>query len=130
MAGEHLDGLHDLYGRITPAIVLEDAESPKSPIHGCFEWDEATAANAYRKRQARNLIGAIMIVPKKKSDPTTRAFYRVEDVKGYTTRERVIEDASMRAAVLEAMRTRLKQARHIYDEFVELSGVVLEIDKL
>lgn len=129
-AGEHLDKLHDLFGRLTPAIVLEDAESKSSPLHGCFEWDNARAANAYRKRQARQIITAIIIVPKRKSDPHTRAFYRVEDVKGYTTRERVLETETMYLEVLTKMKIRLKQARNIYEEFAELAGVVSEIDKL
>ena len=129
-AGEHLDKLHDLYGRLTPAIVLEEAENKSSPLHGCFEWDDSRAANAYRKRQARQIISAIVIVPKRKSDPHTRAFYKVEDVKGYTTRERVLETESMRQEVLHKMMIRLKQARNIYEEFAELSGVVSEIDKL
>ena len=109
---------------------LEEAGNKSSPLHGCCEWDDARAANAYRKRQARQIISAIVIVPKRKSDPHTRAFYKVEDVKGYTTRERVLETESMRQEVLHKMMIRLKQARNIYEEFAELSGVVSEIDKL
>jgi hypothetical protein len=42
--------------------VLADARDPESPLHDCFEWDDAKAAAAYRIDQARVLIRSIEIV--------------------------------------------------------------------
>jgi hypothetical protein len=57
-----LQKLEDSAGRITPALVLEAARSPASPLHACFEWDDAKAAEAFRIDQARELIRKVRVV--------------------------------------------------------------------
>ncbi len=57
--------LHDLcekYGRLTPMLVVEDAEDPGSPLHDQFEWDDTVAAKAWREEQARTLIRSVHLV--------------------------------------------------------------------
>jgi hypothetical protein len=48
-------------GTLAPAAVLEAARSPKSPLHGYFEWDDALAGEAYRLAQARALIRGVRV---------------------------------------------------------------------
>lgn len=43
-------------GTLDPTEVLADARNPNSPLHVAFEWDDETAAAAYRLDQARKLI--------------------------------------------------------------------------
>lgn len=52
---QRLNELHKKSGRITPDIVLQDAEDETSPLHGYFEWDDSVAGHAYRIDQARTL---------------------------------------------------------------------------
>ena len=48
-------------GRLTPSMVVAEAENPECPIHDYFEWDDAKAGHAYRIEQARILIRRIKI---------------------------------------------------------------------
>jgi hypothetical protein len=41
---------------LTPEAVVEAARDEASPLHGYFEWDDASAAHAHRLHQARVLI--------------------------------------------------------------------------
>lgn len=52
-------GLHG--GRLTPEAVIEDARSPKSPLHDQFEWDDSVAAQHWRTEQARQLIRSVTV---------------------------------------------------------------------
>lgn len=49
------------HGRLTPSLVLKEAQSPKSPLHSFFEWDDGRAAEAYRLTQARLLIRSVEV---------------------------------------------------------------------
>lgn len=48
-------------GRLSPNVVVEEAASEDSPLHGYFEWDEQTAAHKYRITQARDLIRSVKV---------------------------------------------------------------------
>jgi hypothetical protein len=48
-------------GSITPQDVLDDARAPDSPLHGLFQWDDATAAEAHRLDQAREVIRQVRV---------------------------------------------------------------------
>lgn len=49
-------------GAISPALVLERARETRSPLHQCFEWDDAIAGERYRMVQARILLRLIVPV--------------------------------------------------------------------
>lgn len=49
------------HGTLTPELVVNEARSPTSPLHGSFEWDDSLAAEQWRHAQARNLIRTILI---------------------------------------------------------------------
>lgn len=48
-------------GRLTPDAVLQDARSPKSPLHDQFTWDDSEAATQWRLQQARELIRSVRV---------------------------------------------------------------------
>lgn len=47
---------HD--GLLAAYDVVKAAKSPRSQLHGYFNWDDSSAAQAYRLEQARHLIRA------------------------------------------------------------------------
>ncbi|CAE6856779.1 hypothetical protein R75461_07754 [Paraburkholderia nemoris] len=82
----HLQWLHDKHDNTLDAgIVVRDARRVRSPLHACFEWDDAVAGQQYRLEQARHLIRSVRIVIQTKqatyrapayvSDPRTRHGY-------------------------------------------------------
>ena len=54
--------LHQEHGQITPQLVLDEAQSPTSPLHMYFEWDDTEAARKYRLIQAMNMLMASKFV--------------------------------------------------------------------
>lgn len=61
--GGHLDLLRQQFkGELTPRDVVDDARNPNSPLHSYFEWDDGAAAEAYRLKQARGLIKAVVAI--------------------------------------------------------------------
>lgn len=46
---------------LRPEDVVADAKNPTSPLHGCFEWDDAKCGILYRLEQARTLIRGVII---------------------------------------------------------------------
>lgn len=49
------------HGQLTPELVVEEAQRPKSPLHQYFEWDDSAAAVKYRLEQARTLIRSVRV---------------------------------------------------------------------
>jgi len=58
---KELTRIEDSEGRLTPDAVVKAAQSPKSPLHRFFEWDNTEAARKYRIEQARELIREVRI---------------------------------------------------------------------
>ena len=58
-------------GRLTAGVVVEAAAAARSPLHGCFVWDDTEAARIFREDQARNLLRHIAVVyePAKQTAP-------------------------------------------------------------
>ena len=86
-------------GVVLPATVVRAARPKKSPIHGCFEWDNSIAANKYRETQASYILRSVVIIheydDEDKEPLEVRAFVSVEAVEGgryYTTINRAVQD--------------------------------------
>lgn len=58
-------------GELTPRDVLERARDTSSALHGHFEWDNSTAAHAYRLEQAKSLIvqAKVRVIPRADDAP-------------------------------------------------------------
>ena len=46
----------DRQNKLTASAILKEGKDPRSPLHGKFNWNDKTAAHAYRMDQARSLI--------------------------------------------------------------------------
>ena len=134
-----LSDQHD--GRITPDIVLAAAQSPDSPLHTAFTWDDGEAAHKHRLAEARDLIRSVRVevrttfftadVPAFVRDPT------VGKAQGYASlgRLQTEEDAAREAIVAEFSRASaalgrakaLAVALGMADEITEIESRVLDL---
>ena len=73
--------IHQQQGEVTPEVVLDQARSPKHPLHPYFEWDDTVAALKHRLNQARELIAGSQFL--------------VLLLDARTTPPRVVEDAEV-----------------------------------
>lgn len=123
-------------GALSPEAVLAAAQSPDSPIHEYFEWDDDEAATQYRLQQARHLITVIVVSRMEEPEPH-RAFVSVtQGDKKYESSEEVKAQIETDG---EKRRTMLSSAIKSYEavnrrwrfyEFEELDPVVEAVEKV
>jgi mitochondrial fission protein ELM1 len=93
---------------LTPRAVLADAESPSSPLHKRFTWDDDKAAARWRLHQARILVASVRVTVTVvgRGPVETRAYISLRDPDGaraYQPRE------TTAGAVLDAAREDMRQ---------------------
>ena len=61
-AAAELERIRRKHGILRPELVVDESRDEMSVLHRVFQWDDAIAAEQYRKTQARNLIDSITVV--------------------------------------------------------------------
>jgi hypothetical protein len=57
-----LENHRERHGSLQAQPIVNEARPEEAPLHPCFEWDDAVAANEHRLMQARTLIRAVHVV--------------------------------------------------------------------
>lgn len=127
-------------GSITPAQVVKDARSKRSPLHDGFEWDDETAAEKWRLEQASYILRSIHVVVTAADCSevvTVRAFQHVtlkraddEPVKAYVLVAKAMNEDALRAQVLEDAHRQLLAWRKKYATYEEFAAVIAAIDMI
>jgi hypothetical protein len=134
VAGEELERIRTWNnGRLEPAHVVEVSRDPAAPLHPAFEWNDESAAVAYRLNQARYIIRSIdVVVDKEKAQPApVRAFVSVrrDEDRSYTSIQHAMSDGELRAQVVAAALAELAAWRKRHAELVELAQIFTCIDQ-
>lgn len=131
-------------GRLTPNLVLEEAEDPDSVLHSLFEWDDTLAARQHRIFQARQIITSVRVVITTENKKISTVYYvRDPDAEpleqGYVSidRLRTDKDLARESIVMEFSRAssylqRAKahaQALNLNDEIEELIDNINEFKR-
>ena len=131
---EELDRIRSQHGRLTPAVVVDEARSPDHPLHSRFEWDDAVAGEKYRLVQAQQLIRTVKVTMPATVDRgpvSLRAYYSVPSELGgneYLPGEEVAADPIISALVLRNMRREFEQLQTQYghlSEFLDMLSAAL-----
>lgn len=82
-AGDELDRIYKRDGSVSPQAVVDDNRPEGAPLHGCFEWDDAKAAEKYRCNQASHIIRNVSVTVQNVFEDSTesrpvRAFVSTE----------------------------------------------------
>lgn len=124
-------------GVATAERLLEVAADESSPIHDCFEWNDADAAHAYRLEQARYYWRAIEIVVRvdDSTEKRQRAFHPVfiDGERQYQDIGTIAQSQSLMAQLLDAAKRDLIAFKHRYatiSDAQELAGVFAAIEAL
>lgn len=127
---DQLQSVYDAYGKLTPALVLQEATNPTHPLHNRFEWDDSVAAAKYRLDQAHELIRTVRVVYRDSSETDrgrdVRAFHAVRSDTGYVYEpaEVVAADPLLSKIVLADMAREWKAMHRRYAEFDEFRIMV------
>lgn len=121
-------------GVLEPEAVVEASRPATAPLHPYFEWDDAKAAEKYRKDQAGHLIRCITVeIPTGagREPMQTRAFVSVEDGgRHYTSTVVAMGNPALRQQVVQAAMRELKVWRERYKDYQELARVFEAVDAL
>lgn len=60
-AANELARIQNVYGKITPEVIVREASDKSSPLHSYFEWDDERAGHRWRVQQARILLNNIQV---------------------------------------------------------------------
>lgn len=132
IAAERLRQIKGSCGEITPRRVVDDATDEQSPLHRCFEWDDAKAADNYRLHQARVMISCICVAKVEDSDVggETRAFVHTEiGSPRYEPIDVAMSQPDMRAELFEKARHEITQWKLRYASYSAFSKIVSAIDE-
>lgn len=124
--GQELTRIKDANnGRLTPQTVVDEARRRNNPLHRHFEWNDKSAAEAYRLDQARSLIRIIQIEDTDSEAQPRRAFVSVnDDGKAYRGITEVLSSQSLQLAVLVSAERELRAFEHRYNELLDICELV------
>lgn len=125
---DQLQSIHDKHGRLTPALVLDEARDPQSPLHSRFEWDDTVAGEKWRQHQAHELIVSVRVTYSMPDGEKRelRQFPAIRRESGYVYEplENVVEDAVMTKILMADMQREWQQLKRRYDHFEEFRRMI------
>lgn len=130
VAGEELERIGEKHSAITAEAVVDESRPKTAVLHGCFDWNDETAAEKYRETQARCIIGNIVTVSidGEQSVEPVRAFVHIQNE--YKPMPVVLSVCEYRAEMIETAIRELRSFQEKYSALKQLSGVFSEITKL
>ncbi len=137
--GEELEAISNKHGTLNAHVVVKAAERKSSPLHSCFTWDDASAAEKHRLHEARMLIGSVMVVTQHVDEPV-RAFHSVKvttsngdddtSERSYIPLDIALSDDGYRQQLLEQAARDLNSWRRKYGELQELYKFFSEAQRI
>ena len=129
-AGEELDRIYNKNGRLNPKDIVDESRPTEAPLHPCFEWDDAVAAEKYREVQASNLVRCIVTEceTKEKEIVEVRAFPCVQQT--YQPIEVVVKSEEKTTDLMQSAIEELKAFQRKYATLKQLSPVFEAIEKI
>lgn len=128
-AGDELERVYKKRGDIKPSTLVEESRPASAPLHRCFEWDDAIAAEKYRESQASYLIRSIVTVCEDADAPVvTRAFVSVGE--SYKPISVVVNEPEQLEALLSTALRELEAFRRKYAALNQLKPVFAAIEQL
>lgn len=127
-----LTGIYQAHGRLTAAVVLQEAANPKHPLHSRFEWDDTIAARKYREGQAGDMIRSVRIsyVTDTGEETKVRAFYPVSPsvaTRAAATYRPIEElDSVERQVLLRSAKREWEMFKRRYEALQEFFGQIEE----
>ena len=97
-------------GLLRPKDIVDSARPQSNALHPIFDWDDSTAAEAYRREQARGIVQNLIIVVSTNGDQSSGPLYisipaHDDHHRGYATTDVVIKNQDMRTAALAEARS-------------------------
>jgi hypothetical protein len=118
------------HGRLSPRIVLKEARSENHPLHSRFNWDDASAAEAWRLQQAHDLITSVRIGYKPASgEPSSVRYFHAmraadRNEYEYAPIDELLEDPIRRKLLLRDMERDIDELVARYEHVKEFWAIL------
>ena len=134
VAGEVCEKLDRTVG-LTPENLVEASRPEDAPLHSEFEWNDAVAAEEFRRTQARQIICNLSIVIDEKKSEPVRAFFSLQsgfrkNTGTYEGTLTIMSDSDKRQKLLDNAKRELEAFKKKYELLTELSEVFAAIDSV
>jgi len=128
-AGKELERIASS-GELTSARIVEESRDERAVLHSCFEWDDLTAAEEYRKKQAGDLIRNIVTIEiNDKPVSPVRAFVSIRSEREYKPIKAVIQNRNYLDELLESAISEMNCFQTKYMHIEELQDVVQSMER-
>jgi hypothetical protein len=132
MVGESLEEIRQAHGgKLNPGDVIDASRDPSAPLHKFFDWDDQSAAENYRKSQARRLIRRVeVVVNTVKQEPLVApAFVQLRsEGSGYRSSEKVYTTPRLRESLIAQAKHDWSTYKTKYERITELSEALSTMD--
>lgn len=116
-------------GSLTAKALLDANRPADAPLHGCFEWDDGVAAEAYREGQARHIINCLVVQTEGK-EPVRAFFNIVRTESTYQHIETILKSEDDTARLLKTALNELLVFQKKYGQLKELAPVFEAVEQL
>jgi len=132
-AGKELERIRIKYGTLKPKNVVEESKDESSVLHSIFQWDNEKAADAWRIRQAQDLIrNVIVTVNKQEVKCNVRAYVNVADspfnLASYVPIDEALRNEYTRKQLLDDAKHDMESFVAKYRTLDELGGIVSQME--
>lgn len=119
-------------GKLNAEQLVEVSRPADAPLHDEFEWDDAKAAEEWRKQTGRVMIASITFVMEEtRQQEPYRAFYHlVREEKEYTPIEVIMKDSQKTEQLLKVALSELIAFQKKYSGIKEFEAIYREIGRL
>ena len=114
-------------GRLTAQDLVDESRPVDAPLHSSFEWDDAVAAEEFRKEQARHIISSVVLVEGEKAPK--KVFYNIStDGSQYSHIQTILKQKDRYDQLLKDALAEIRAFRKRYNSLVELNTLFEVID--
>ena len=122
--GKEMEKIAKKYNNaLTPEILVNEAKNSRSPIHGCFTWNNKKAAHKCRLLEARYLLRNVIVEYEDEDElKTVRAFISVGNTE-YKPIKSIMSNEDLYNQMLEDAYKDLKEMKDKYSMLKELKFI-------
>lgn len=114
----------------TPQQIVDMARDEHKESHRCFTWDDAKAAESWRREQARSLTYHLVVnIPRASPEqPEIRFFSKPQNERGYTQTQIIVRNEDRYKNLLAQAMAELHSFKVKYSFLKELGEIMALID--
>ena len=116
---------------LTAENVVDESRPETAPLHKAFEWDNDIAGEEWRKHQARQMMGNLLIkIEERPEAPAVRAIVKLDTSPSYEPISVVLQVEDKRKAYIRQAMKELMWYRQRYADITEFAELFAVADRI